>query len=971
MDKNYIEKQNSKKKISNTIDLIISSTSDTLKSILNQKIPEKTDVFLTVILNSPKEFNERIAFKLKEEETTERNCPKIRGDFDTIVSYYYTKNEKYRFFHHLMEVKTNTEYYVNLLKDSFSALKLSDDKLIDGLLLSYTKKTSEDLKEANIKYYNICAESVRKSGKNSPIFKGGFYFEFGFEDFLSLFCGLIHVYLGLTVKLIVDKKSKERVYLLMFSKEEEVFERLAEKYRYQLQLKPYAIKYEEVEKEKNLQRRKSSLFSRNEFNLFLNQSTNALNSKAKLERKLTLTSFSKREDINFSSSIRNFVEDLSSSFLENYKDSKSSKKEKERLKLKNMKSSKLLYTTVDLNNRLLSESKEDYQSEEDRFNVPFYLLNQNNSLYFPPYHHYEKSKNSKFRRYLKDGSFHICPDDKDFFPKKNPTANTGVKVPDKNVSNCVFGCSKFRNIDKIRLMHRSLVDLIDVNVLHNKKLLLNLTFNFRPEETLGLKLGRLFVDLIKIYDGRSYLKTVETVRNLFGEKYSFYFLFIVFLSRRILFLSVVGVVVFIVVYDPPMRLNTEIDAFSNFRLDYYDFSLITFCVLIALWGILCLESWRQKERLFRYFWGVEKREAQQTPNDKFIPDKTEPFLLDENISVVIKIIKKLKFFSSFSVILLLIFFRVLLLFFFTKNVIINEYTLKNVLVNAVFSYFIKNLMSKLNFDLCQKLTEWENHKTKTEQINYTAIKTVIFDFVNNYCYLFFIAFYKPYLGDSRLSKCYNSNCLKELEVTLYTHLTMDFLVTFFGTIISKVQNNIYKKQFKIEYGQNMYNILPYKIYNESIDDLVPQFNEKIMRLGYILFFSVSAPLTPVIVLALNLVGCYKDLYEMLFYYRIGNVEQASGIGIYESIIKVFYFLGLMSNISIVLFTSPKLAKLDLYIRKKITQNDDFIIKSLILTLMENLLLIIMNVIEVNFSPLWFNYVSELKDIYFKRYYYRE
>lgn len=101
------------------------------------------------------------------------------------------------------------------------------------------------------------------------------------------------------------------------------------------------------------------------------------------------------------------------------------------------------------------------------------------------------------------------------------------------------------------------------------------------------------------------------------------------------------------------------------------------------------------------------------------------------------------------------------------------------------------------------------------------------------------------------------------------------------------------------------------------------------------------------------------------------INGSSGIEIYYSKFKMFNYLGMITNICLVLFTSPKLAHLDDYLNHKITNNKDFIIKIILFTIIENVMLLFMKVIRYKENIIWFQHVEDLKILYDKKYFSRD
>ena len=51
-------------------------------------------------------------------------------------------------------------------------------------------------------------------------------------------------------------------------------------------------------------------------------------------------------------------------------------------------------------------------------------------------------------------------------------------------------------------------------------------------------------------------------------------------------------------------------------------------------------------------------------------------------------------------------------------------------------------MSNLYYAICYKLNDWQNHRKDFLKTNALAVKFILYDFINNYYPLFYIAFIK-------------------------------------------------------------------------------------------------------------------------------------------------------------------------------------------------------------------------------------
>ncbi len=137
--------------------------------------------------------------------------------------------------------------------------------------------------------------------------------------------------------------------------------------------------------------------------------------------------------------------------------------------------------------------------------------------------------------------------------------------------------------------------------------------------------------------------------------------------------------------------------------------------------------------------------------------------------------------------------------------------------------------------------------------------------------------------------------------------------------------------------------------------LTEDFNEMVFQFCYVAFFSSASPLVPLIALGINMIKKNIDVYKICNYKKVNIIQKAKGIQVYNLIFKVFYYLGLITNISVVLFSNPSLANLDLHL------------KFIIMLIFINLVLLISFMINLTCKPKWFKNRSSIANIYEYKY----
>ena len=135
-----------------------------------------------------------------------------------------------------------------------------------------------------------------------------------------------------------------------------------------------------------------------------------------------------------------------------------------------------------------------------------------------------------------------------------------------------------------------------------------------------------------------------------------------------------------------------------------------------------------------------------------------------------------------------------------------------------------------------------------------------------------------------------------------------------------------------------------------------EYNDIVIQFGYVCLFSVAAPLTPLIMFVLAMLGRVVNYYKIINLERVEFVEGAKGIEVYNKVIRIMFFIGMMVNVAIVLFSSPHFATITL----TATQIKS---KLLIFAVVENLVLVIMFYVNWNILPKWFRHIKLIKEIY--------
>lgn len=585
-------------------------------------------------------------------------------------------------------------------------------------------------------------------------------------------------------------------------------------------------------------------------------------------------------------------------------------------------------------------------------------LRVKNALCFAPTEKYRHDKEEKFQRYSGGDEYHECN-----------VSYDGDEI-------CDEGCSKFRGIDKLRLIYDSIDGLVRINYLKQERIL-NYILIKRNYIDYGDKLSakNIIFKSWNIFNTGTQMDFMYTIRNFYNEEIAYYFLWITSLIKWLIFPGLLGIVV----------------NFSNKYLENPDGThnstiLLLLSAFLAIWGTAFLKYWDQKESIYNYLWGTESFQRSEPDSESFVPDGFVTLVFNRQfpyVSTVKAVYKKAVSYVVLLLMLILIVVGVYLIFYF-KVILIEKYPERQTLIgvlSAIENTILIAIMSNLYYYIAYKLNEWQNHRKDYLKTNALAVKLILYEFINNYYPLFYIAFIKKttLFGTKDIEECYgfdgNDSCLEEIEIQLYTTLSINFGLNFIeigwplfnkGARMIALRKKLKIKGIEINEADpdETTELSPHSIDHQMILDeyteMIYEYSEIIVDLGYLLLFGVVAPLVPVLVLLLVYAEKFFDTYKIFFLSRVKFLNRSNGLNIYNSIIKYIVYIGMLSNVAFLIFG-------DNYFMP--TKNISY--KIVLYCAVEFVIFILTLFVKWNILPSWFEYLDDIKEVYNKKYFRRD
>ncbi|XP_017151039.1 anoctamin-6 isoform X1 [Drosophila miranda] len=474
------------------------------------------------------------------------------------------------------------------------------------------------------------------------------------------------------------------------------------------------------------------------------------------------------------------------------------------------------------------------------------------------------------------------------------------------------------------------------------------------------------------------LQPLDQIKDYFGAKVALYFAWLGFYTQMLIPISIFGLLCFLYGFvtwssDPISRdicedsgtimcpqcdrscdywrLN-ETCTSSKFNYLIDNNMTVVFALAMAIWSVTYLEFWKRYSAGLVHRWGltgfthhVEHPRSQylaKISRSKRLAGNTQGTgILDPDVPFWS--IKFLPNFTSYSIMVLFICISVIAI----AGIIIyrmaqrashsilgseNSMTFKVMILPmtaGIIDLIVISLLDLVYSNLAVRLTNYEYCRTQTEYDESLTIKNYVFQFVNYYSSLFYIAFlkgkfvgypakYNRVLG-FRQEECNPGGCLMELCMQLViimagkqaVNAIVEMLIPY---LMRTVKEMIYrhgwykshKEQRLVPYNQftEDYNLLPAE--NNS---LYVEYLEMVVQFGFITLFSLAFPLAPLLALLNNVIEVRLDAIKMLRFLRRPVGMRARDIGVWHNIMTVVTRIAVASSAMIIAFSTNLIPKI--------------------------------------------------------------
>ncbi|XP_069504936.1 anoctamin-10 [Ambystoma mexicanum] len=378
---------------------------------------------------------------------------------------------------------------------------------------------------------------------------------------------------------------------------------------------------------------------------------------------------------------------------------------------------------------------------------------------------------------------------------------------------------------------------------------------------------------------------LDDIRRYFGETIGLYFGFLEYFTFALIPMAIIGI--------PYYLLACE---------DYDKYVL--FATFNLLWSTAILEVWKRICSVTAYRWGtlMMKREFEE-PRPGFhgvlgvnpVTGRKEPIYSGVKRQLRIYLVS-----VPFVIFCLYLSLHVMMIYFDWEDMASDfhrehdsQFSSIMLFAPSILYAIVIEIMNRIYRYVAECLTSWENHRLESSYQNHLILKVLVFNFLNCFSSLFYIAFV---LQDMRLLR----QSLATLLIT--SQIINQFVEALLPYWLQKRHNKKVKRNVKA-LNVNVDNSLLQQIniekemgsYLGTFDDYLELF----LQFGYVSLFSCVYPLAAVFAVLNNVTEIYSDALKMCRVFKRPFSEPAASIGVWQMAFETMGVISVVTNCALI------------------------------------------------------------------------
>ncbi|KAK6174389.1 hypothetical protein SNE40_017675 [Patella caerulea] len=389
---------------------------------------------------------------------------------------------------------------------------------------------------------------------------------------------------------------------------------------------------------------------------------------------------------------------------------------------------------------------------------------------------------------------------------------------------------------------------------------------------------------------------LDKIRNYFGEKIAIYFAFLGIYTVALFPPALIGIIYLVTFWKSVYREAI-------------------FAVFNLIWSTLLLEAWKRYSSELSYKWGTLNSSSAlkiDEPRADYSGDLGRNPVTGNPEPVYPKWKRSCRFYLVSVPIIsicLIVAFVVMLLYFWMQAWADSVYHSSGerwlylpILYTPTIVYSVAIfLMNTVYRMIAKELNDFENHRLESSHENHFILKLVLFDFVNCFMSLFYVAFY---LQDRTLLRSHlaclliTSQLIGQVQEAMVPYFFFKRRETQLAEAMKK-SDNLKQLDGRAEIDKTIQKQAVLEgtmsVYEGTMDDYLELF----LQFGYVFLFSSAFPLAALWALLNNVTEIRTDAFKMCRVYQRPFCESASNIGAWQVAFEVIGLISVITNTALI------------------------------------------------------------------------
>ncbi|XP_048385780.1 anoctamin-10 [Stegostoma tigrinum] len=378
---------------------------------------------------------------------------------------------------------------------------------------------------------------------------------------------------------------------------------------------------------------------------------------------------------------------------------------------------------------------------------------------------------------------------------------------------------------------------------------------------------------------------LDEIQKYFGQSIALYFAFLEYFTFALFPMAVIGVPYYV------------------FAWQDYD-KYIVFATFNLVWSTIVLEVWKRWCSRLSYKWGtLTMKRVFEEPRPGFhgtlgvnpATGRKEPTYPSYRRQLRIYLVS-----VPFVCLSLYICLLVMMIYFRMEDLVSAyneeaETIFSNILlyVPSVVYALVIEIMNRIYRYAATFLTSWENHRLESSYQNHLVLKVLVFNFVNCFASLFYIAFI---LQDMKLLR-------QNLAALLITsQIINQFVESLFPYWLQKRRKKIIKQKLSISSEEKELPLTDQVKLEGKMDMFLGTFDdylELFQQFGYVSLFSCVYPLAAILAILNNITEVFSDALKMCCVFKRPFSQPEPDIGVWLLAFETMGVISVMTNCALI------------------------------------------------------------------------